>query len=363
MMAAGRWLAAACAICLVAASASARTLQVGPDRELKTASAAARVVKDGDRVVIDPGEYFDCAIWHASGITIEAAGPQGGDPAQPPSVVFTDLACAGKASFVIGGNDVTLRGLSFTRIRVPDGNGAGIRAEGRNLTVEHCAFINNQAAILAVDQPDGVLVVRDSSFADNGACGGRSCLGALDVGRLARLRIERSRFDDPRGAQAGDGARAASAQIGSAARSTEIVDSRVEDGNGASSALVSFTGKGRLLMTGNTLEKGPRTADARAAVLAGGGWGRADSLEFRHNTLVNHTGRPGLLLLNWTSARPVFDGNVIAAGDSEASGEGLWWHRLRYLAASARDGAVAVKDGIRHIGGIVLRGVKSLVSG
>ena len=135
-----------CVWLILASNASARTLEVGPKRELKNPSDAARIAKSGDRIVIDPGEYFDCALWHADAITIEAAGPAG-------KVVLTDRACAGKASFVIGGNDVTLRGLVFTRIRVPDGNGAGIRAEGRNLTIERCAFVNNQMAILAADQP------------------------------------------------------------------------------------------------------------------------------------------------------------------------------------------------------------------
>src|SRR5258708_26983509 len=52
-------------------------------------------------------------------------------------VVITDKACQGKALFVITGDDVSVRNLTFTRARVPDGNGAGIRAEGVNLRVEH----------------------------------------------------------------------------------------------------------------------------------------------------------------------------------------------------------------------------------
>ena len=363
MIRAGGWLLAVSAILLSAGAASARTLQVGPDRELKTAAAAARVVEDGDRVVFDPGEYFECAIWRANGITIEAAMPVGLGSSQPPDVVFTDLACGGKASFVIGGNDVTVRGLTFTRIRVPDGNGAGIRAEGRNLTIERCSFTHDQTAILPVEQPTGSLIIRDSSFVANGACDREDCHPSLGAGRLARLRVERSVFRDPRAGQTESGRLVAGPQIASAAVSTELVDNRIEDGDGASSALVSFSGEGSLLMTGNTLELGPRLADAPAALFAGGGWGRVASLTFRGNTLVNHTGHPGVFLLNWTNVSPVLEGNVIGAGDTAVSDSGLWWHRLRYLAASARDGLVSVKDGIRHIGGSVLRGLKSLIHG
>ena len=351
----------ACAIWLSAGTASADTLQVGPNRELKTAAAAARVVADGDRVVFDPGEYFECAIWRASGIVIEAATPT--IASGPPNVVFTDMACGGKASFVIVGNDVTLRGLAFTRIRVPDGNGAGIRAEGRNLTIEHCSFTNNQTAILTVAQPAGSLIIRDSAFVGNGACNRGYCLSTLGTGPLARLRIERSGFRDPRASQTETGQPAAGAQISSAAEVTELVDNRIEDGSGASSALVAFTATGSLLMTGNVLEKGPRLADAHAAIFAGSGWGRATGLTLQRNTLVNHTGRPGVFLLNWTGASPVLEGNVLGAGDTAVSDSGLWWHRLRYLAASTRDGLISVKDGIRHIGGSVLRGLKSLIRG
>ncbi len=363
MIRAGGCLLAACAILFSARAASCRTLQVGPDRELKTAAAAARMVEDGDRVVFDPGEYFDCAIWRANGITIETATPAGADRTVPSDVVFTDLACGRKAAFVIGGNDVTVRGLTFTRVRVPDGNGAGIRAEGRNLTVEHCRFVNNQTSILSIEQPAGALIIRDSYFAGNGACGAGGCLATLAVGHLARLRIERSGFRDPRASQTETGQPVAGPQISSAAEATELVDNRIEDGSGASSALVAFTAAGSLLMTGNVLEKGPRLEDARAAVFAGSGWGHAVSLTFRGNTLVNHTARPGVFLLNWTDASPVLDGNVIGAGDTAVSGRGLWWHRLRYLAASARDGLVSAKDGVRHIGGSVLRGLKSLIRG
>ena len=43
--------------------AMARTLQVGADKEYKEPSKAAAAARDGDTVVIDPGEYFDCAAW------------------------------------------------------------------------------------------------------------------------------------------------------------------------------------------------------------------------------------------------------------------------------------------------------------
>ena len=46
-------------------------------------------------------------------------------------VVITDKACQGKALFVTVGEGITVRNLTLTRARVPDGNGAGIRGRVR----------------------------------------------------------------------------------------------------------------------------------------------------------------------------------------------------------------------------------------
>ena len=60
------WLAAA----VVCHPAMARTLLVGPLRDLATPSEASWVAADGDTILIDPGSYTDCAVWRASHLTI-----------------------------------------------------------------------------------------------------------------------------------------------------------------------------------------------------------------------------------------------------------------------------------------------------
>jgi pectate lyase len=126
---------------LLALPASARTLEVGPGKQFAQPSQAAAVAQDGDRVVIAPGQYFDCAVWRQNNLTVEGMSTQ--------NAVITDKTCQGKALFVIPGSNVTVRNLTLTRARVPDGNGAGIRVEGRNLLVEQVRFVDNQNGILA----------------------------------------------------------------------------------------------------------------------------------------------------------------------------------------------------------------------
>lgn len=295
------------------APATARVLEVGPAQEFKVPSAAAAVASAGDIVEIEPGEYFDCAIWHASGVTIAAKGP---------GVVITDKTCAGKGLFVIDGSDVTIRGLTFARARVPDGNGAGIRAEGKNLTIEASRFIDNETGILAAaDFSDGKIRIIDSEFIGNGKCAG-SCTHALSVGHILLLRVENSRFIGTKGGH----------HIRSQAMRTELVGNRIEDGpDGTSSYLVDLPNGGSLVMEGNRLEKGPHTGNDRAAIMIGDERATQPSvtLLFKSNEFVNDTGERCAFVLNWGDGEPTAEGNRFSGLVTEVSTRGAWIHGLR----------------------------------
>jgi hypothetical protein len=184
----------------------ARTLEVGPGKAYAQPSGAAAAARAGDRVVIARGEYFDCAVWPQSNLVIE--GDAGG------GTVITDQTCQGKALFVIPGNDVTVRNLTLTRARVPDGNGAGIRAEGRNLLVEHVRFVNNQDGLMAIDQPQSTVRVEHCVFEANGVPGEERPTAALIAGQVDRLVVYGTRFEPGRGG----------AVVRSSARATEITE-------------------------------------------------------------------------------------------------------------------------------------------
>ena len=239
------------AICS-AASASAATLMVGDHEQFKQPSEAAHAVNAGDTVEIAPGTYFDCAVWTKDHLTIEGTGP---------GVVLTDKTCEGKAIFVIQGNDVTVKNVTLQRARVPDGNGAGIRAEGVNLTVESSKFINNQEGILAGDNPTSSIIIRNSEFDHNGTCiNSGGCAHGIYVGNIALLRIEHSRFFDTQIAH----------HVKSRAARTEVIDNHIEDGpDGTASYEVDIPIGGALVMTGNVVEKGPKNQNHTAAVMIG----------------------------------------------------------------------------------------------
>ena len=230
----------------------ARTLEVGAGHSFAAPSAAAAAAGAGDRILIYPGQYFDCAVLSADKLTITGVG----DPA---AVVLTDKTCQGKALLIVTGNDVTVSNLTLTRARVPDGNGAGIRAEGGKLTVDGVRFINNQDGILTNANPQMALLVRNSQFTRNGICEAY-CSHAIYAGKIALLQVEHSIFRQTR-----DGH-----DVKSRAARTEVTGCDMADGqDGTSSYLIEAPNGGALVVRGNTLEKGPHSGNHTAAIAIG----------------------------------------------------------------------------------------------
>lgn len=329
--------ALAAALLLGSVPAGAAVLKVGPDEALKGPWAASRVAKDGDTIEIAPGEYFSCGAFYQNRLTI--TGPA--DPATP--AVLTDTTCQGKAILVIAGADVTVKHLTLTRARVADGNGAGIRAEGKGITVSHVRFVNNQSGILSAPQPDSTISILDSVFERNGTLAER-CVPTLDIGDAGRLVVQRSRFLAPRGC---DVLRARG--VGR----TEVIDSRFEDGApGAVRHLVLAEAGGGLLVRGSTFLRGPG-ATAPAVVMRDLA-GRGGGAEIRDSVLENASGRPLVLLHAVMPGRAVVAGNTVARGDAELDESGYWM-------AWARSGVRAAIDTGRKVAGAAVRTVRSVL--
>ena len=230
--------------------ASSATLLVGAGKVFKDPSEAAAAAKSGDVVRIDPGTYYDCAVWTASNLTIEGTGP---------NVVLADKICEGKAIFVVHADNIRIAGLIFARARSKDQNGAGIRAEGVNLTIESSEFVDNQEGILAGNNPESRIIVRSSAFVHNGTCIA-ACAHGIYVDHIRLLTVDHCRFFDTQTAH----------HIKSRALRTEIIDSAIEDGPaGTASYLVDLPNGGSLFMSGNILEKGPRNGNHSAAISIG----------------------------------------------------------------------------------------------
>ena len=298
------WLAAA-AFCQ---PALARTLLVGTLRDLATPSAAAGVAADGDTILIDPGSYADCAVWRASHLTIAAAGP---------GVILRDRVCQYKGIFVTPGNDLTIRGITFIGARAPEHNGAGIRAEGHDLTIIDSHFIDNENGILAAPVADSTIRVLDSEFRDNGVCA-RECAHGVYIGHIALLDIERSRFIDQHIGH----------HIKSRALQTMLIDDTIIDGpDGTSSYLVDVPNGGDLMMRGCVLEKGPKSDNPLVALVIGeeGVTNPTRRIAVLDNQFRNDMGQPTIFLRNATKVPAELAGNRIFGRVVMLEGPGTVW--------------------------------------
>jgi hypothetical protein len=229
--------------------------------------------------------------------------------------VITDKTCAGKGLFVTDGNGITIRNLTLTRARVPDFNGAGIRAEGGDLTVEHVQFVNNQNGILGNDAPGKKIIVRDSVFLRNGTCEGSGCAHAIYVGALALLLVERTKFFETRQAHS----------IKSRAQRTEVIGCDIADGAaGTSSYPVEVPNGGAVVLRGNHIQKGPQSGNHTAGLVIGseGVTQATPEIVVERNTFLVEGDYNSFLVNNMTATEAELRGNVLQGNAKALHGDG-----------------------------------------
>jgi hypothetical protein len=288
--------------------AEARVLEVGPGRPFSLPSAAAAAAQPGDVVRIAAGTYEDCAVWRADGLVIEGEGFE--------RVIVGNRTCNGKGVFVIPGNNVTVRGMTLTGARSANGNGAGIRAEGVNLTVERVRFLRNENGILLAGVRGGALIVRDSAFIGNGSCEHQCAHGIyVGPGPLELLRVERSRFFATREGH----------HVKSRASRTEVLDCDIEDGpDGTASYLIDVPNGGAVLLRGNRLSKGPRSVNRSTAISIGAEGVDRPTPEIRieSNVFTLTGGYWPVFVTNHTATPAVLRGNSVPPAVSPLHGAG-----------------------------------------
>ncbi len=300
--------ALAIACLLTGRPAAASTLEVGAGKTFPTPSAAAAQAQSGDHVVIAPGNYFDCAVWAANDLTIQGAGVD--------KTVITDKVCQGKALFITRGNNITIEDLTLTRARVPDWNGAGIRAEGGNLTIKRVSFVNNQDGLLAAPAPGKTITIRDSSFIRNGTCeGGGGCAHGIYVNQLGLLHVENSKFFETKQGH----------HIKSFADQTEVIGCDFADGqDGTSSYTVDIPAGGGVVMRNNHIQKGPRSENHTAALMIGEDGVRQPTPEITidHNTFLVEGTYNSFLVNNITATEAKLTGNILQGNAKALHGDG-----------------------------------------
>ena len=285
-------------------AASARTLIVGLNNQLKSPSAAAAIVKTGDTVLIEQGDYTDCAVWNANNLVIEGKG----------DVVIRDRVCEDKAIFVTNGANITVRNITFAHARSTNKNGAGIRAMGANLTIEGSRFRDNENGILSGPNPHSRIVIRNSVFTGNGKCD-PDCAHGIYIGAIELLGVAGCVF-----LQQNEGH-----HIKSRALRTEIVGNTIKDGPaGTASFAVDVPDGGTLILRNNVIEKGPQAENHLAAVSIGeeSQHNPTSELTIERNTFINDSNGPTIFVRNGTAVPARLIGNTLTGTVTALSGLG-----------------------------------------
>jgi Right handed beta helix region len=259
----------------------ATVLRVGPGRELKRPSEAARVAHDGDVIEIDAGVYDgDAAVWRQNRLTIRGIGGRAHLRAQ-------GAQAEGKGIWVVKGNDTLIESVEFSGAKVPDQNGAGIRLEGANLTVRGCYFHENENGILTGANSASDIVIEHSEFASNGIGDGQT--HNIYIGNVRTFTL---RFSYVHHAIVGH-------NVKSRALKNYITYNRIMDeGDGRSSYSVEFPNGGLAFVVGNVIQQGPATENP--AIVSYGAEGLKhplNELYFVNNTVVNDRPAGGVFVV------------------------------------------------------------------
>ena len=264
------------------------------------ADAVAAIGAGRGTVMIAPGTYHQCAVQQAGDVTFRAATPG--------TVILDGAICEEKAALVLRGAASHIDGIVFQNMRVPDGNGAGIRLEHGDLTIVNSLFRNSEQGLLTADDPAASVTIDRSTFQHLGRCDrDLACAHSIYIGAYAALRVTNSRFE------LGDGGH----YVKSRTPSVDISNNSFDDSGGTLTNYMidlPYGATGRI--AGNTMVQG-KDKDNWSAFIAVAAESRdnpSDGLSISGNTagFVPGISRASAFVADWAHARIAIGANQLA---------------------------------------------------
>lgn len=268
-----------------------------------TLQQAVDAIGEGSGTIrIAPGVYRQCAVQLYGDVAYVADVPG--------QTVFDGVTCEGKAALVMRGRSMRVSGIIFQNMRVPDGNGAGIRLERGDLGVSQSWFRDSEEGILTADDPAHQVLVEKSTFTRLGRCDrGLSCAHSIYIGDYGMLTVRQSRFEQGRGGH----------YVKSRAARIDAEDNSFDDSHGQATNYMidlSIGATGRI--SGNWMVQGQDKENYSAFIAVGAeGHGHtADGLTVEGNDarLAPGVDRNTVFLADWTGDRITQGGNKLGIG-------------------------------------------------
>ncbi|MEP7169336.1 MAG: T9SS type A sorting domain-containing protein [Bacteroidota bacterium] len=279
--------------------------QVGPLHTHTMPSQVSALVSNGDTVEIDAGIYnSDVAQWTANNLLLKGVGGLA-------HLKANGNGWGGKAIWVISGNSTRVENIEFSLCSVPDHNGAGIRQEGRNLTVRYCYFHNNEDGILAGTINPSNILIEYTEFGFNGYGDGFS--HNLYINNIDTLTF---RYNYSHHCSVGH-------ELKSRAHVNFIYYNRISDESaGTASRSIDLPNGGIAYLIGNVIEQGPQSQNSN--IIGYGLEGLTNPAPHQvyaiNNTIVNNY--PGGSFFQFNSQTALFKGynNILAGSGNFVSG-------------------------------------------
>ena len=289
---------------------SGRVLNVGEGQQYATPQEAYKASQPGDTIVIHGGtysfagnEYNTYPENHPILISHDVSFVGVGD-------VTFDIGQVAKGGLVTGaGGDLYVENISFENAWNREFNGAAIRHQsGENsgdLIVVNSNFVGNQNGILGGGGSGTEVIVKDSTFHDNGHGDGKS--HAIYVNSGDSLVVESSVFT---GTNEGH-------HVKSIADHTVVRNSTLGDGNDTASMAIDINGGGDVIVEGNTIYESQLSSNSDIIYYDTSRGDSAGTLTVRDNNVVNQGDTATFVAVSLTD-RPytdvVLENNQIQSG-------------------------------------------------
>lgn len=266
-------------------------------------AAAVKRLRDGSMLDLGAGTYRQGLVIEANGVTLRGHG----------HVIFDNAAVRGKGALLIKGNDTRITNIECRNVTVRDRNGACVRLQGRNLTLDHVYFHSSEQGVLTGGDP-GTVDISDSRFellGKNGRAHGLYIGGGELLIRDSLLLSSVSQGHE----------------IKSRAKRNVIERSVVASLGAADSRLLDISNGGELIVRNSVLQEGPASVNSDMI-----GFALEKRQHERHhieltNNIILLEGRRNTRLLHRRNAdvTSTMEGNmIVGATQPEFAGMNVW---------------------------------------